>query len=189
MIWIASSPTTSRRWSDPESDPIRSPVTMSASPLRPVLFPLLGLLLSAPVASAILLAQAAPSPAQSSAYTLAGIDIFGNTKTPDAAILGVLSIKQGAEINPAVVTALDEKLRASGKFAFSRISSTGYGDHKSYLTVDVVEKGEEKRLQLNPAPRGSVSVPLDILDWFRRYEKASYEFFQVNTRRLRSLDA
>src|SRR4029453_14341031 len=111
-------------------------------------------------------------------YVLAGIDIYGNTKTPDSAILGILNIPEGAEIDAQIVTALDERLRATGKFAFAQISSTMYGDGKSFLTVDIVEKGEEDRLKLNAAPTGSVAVPQELLDWVHRYEKASLESFQ-----------
>jgi hypothetical protein len=120
-------------------------------------------------------------------YVLAGIDIYGNTKTPDSAILGILNIPEGAEIDAQIVTALDERLRATGMFAFAQISSTMYGDGKSFLTVDIVEKGEEDRLKLNAAPTGSVAVPQELLDWVHRYEKASLESFQSKPRRLRDL--
>jgi hypothetical protein len=124
----------------------------------------------------------APAPPANPSYTLAGIDIFGATKTPDSVILGVLGVKDDAEVTPEMVTLLDQKLRATGKFAFSKVSSTEYGNRKAFLSVDVVEKGEEKRLDLYPAPAGDVPVPADILDWVRRYEKASFQLFQVRPR-------
>jgi hypothetical protein len=121
-------------------------------------------------------------------YTLAGVDIFGNSRTPEAQILSLLGVKEGEDITPEVVTRLDEKLRASGKFAFSKVSSAAYGDKKSYLTVDVVEKGEESRFRFKPAPTGTVEVPGNVLDWVRRYEEASFRMFQVNPKRLKDIN-
>jgi hypothetical protein len=133
-------------------------------------------------------AQASTPTTEAVPYTLAGIDVFGARKTPETAILGILGIKEGAVITPSVVTGLDEKLKKSGKFAFSNISSADFGNHKSYLTVDVVEKGDEQRFRPNPAPTGSVAVPQDVLDWMKRYEKASFQMFQVKPRRMRDIN-
>jgi len=147
-------------------------------------FPLLlGLLLGAGAASA-----QSPAPTDNPVYTLAGIDIFGATKTPESVILGILDVKDGAEISPELVTKLDKKLRASGKFAYSQVSSTEFGNRKAYLGVDVVEKGEESRLDLNPAPTGDVPVPQEMLDWVRRYEKASFKLFQISPRELQDIN-
>jgi len=121
-------------------------------------------------------------------YILAGIDIYGNTKTADSVILGLLNIPEGAEVDAQIITTLDRRLRNSGKFAFAQISSTIYGDHKDYLTVDIVEFGEENRLKLNPAPTGNVAVPQEVLDWIHRYQKVSLESFENNPRRLRDLE-
>ncbi len=129
-----------------------------------------------------------PAPSEPPTYTLAGIDIFGATKTPESVILGIIDIKEGTAITPEVVVALDEKLRKTGKFAYSQVSSTAFGNHKSYLSVDVVEKGDERRLDFNPAPTGSVAVPQNILDWVRRYEKASFQLFQVKPREMRDIN-
>jgi Surface antigen variable number repeat/HEAT repeats len=148
--------------------------------------------LSAPFALSLLLLLPSPSsavegqaaPEKPTPYTLAGVDIFGNSRTPESEVLALLAVKEGEVINPEVVTRLDEKLRKSGKFAYSKVSSSAYGNKKSYLTVDVVEKGEEERFQFNAEPTGSVDVPADILDWVRRFEKASFKMFQLKPRRL-----
>jgi HEAT repeat protein/surface antigen-like variable number repeat protein len=145
------------------------------------------------LASILLAAGAAaqtktPAPAEPPSYTLAGIDIFGATKTPESVILGIVDVKEGTVITPALVTALDQKLRNTGKFAYSQVSSTDFGNGKSYLSVDVVEKGDEKRLVFNPAPTGTVDVPQDLLDWERRYEKASFQLFQINPREMRDIN-
>jgi hypothetical protein len=145
------------------------------------------LLLGLALAPGAVSAQA-PTPPTNPAYTLAGIDIFGATKTPESFILGVLSVKDDAEITPELVTKLDQKLRATGKFAYSQVSSTEYGNRKVYLSVDVVEKGDEKHLDLYAAPTGDVAVPEDILDWVRRYEKASFQLFQVRPRGQQDLN-
>jgi len=160
------------------------------SPVRRFLAPtLIPFLLGMALLPLTISAQSATSPPEGAPYTLAGIDVFGTGKTPDSVILGILGIQQGAEINPAVVTALDEKLRKSGKFAYSRVSSAGFGDRKSYLTVDVVELGEERRFKFNPAPTGEVAVPQNVLDWVHRYEKASVQLFQTLPRRLKDINA
>ncbi len=131
---------------------------------------------------------APPAPSEPPSYTLAGIDIFGATKTPKSVILGIIDIKLGTVITPALVVALDQKLRNSGKFAYSQVSSTAVGNLKSYLSVDVVEKGNEKRLDFYPAPTGSVAVPQSLLDWVRRYEKASFQLFQVKPREMKDIN-
>jgi hypothetical protein len=144
----------------------------------------------------VLIALPSPAPAQEppgapvveTPYTLAGIDIYGNTRTPASEILALLALKEGDPITTQVVTRLDEKVRTSGKFAYAKVSSTGYGDRKSYLTVDIVEKGDERRFAFRPAPTGSVPVPEEVLDWVRRYEKASYRLFQVKPRRLKDIN-
>ena len=144
------------------------------------------------VSALLLAASPAPqkpaAPEKAAPYTLAGVDIFGNTRTPESEILAILGAREGAEINPGVVTRLDEKLRASGKFAYSKVSSAGYGDRKSYLTVDVVEKGEEGRFRLRKAPEGTVAVPAELLDWVRRYEKASFQMFQRRPKGLKDIN-
>jgi HEAT repeat protein/surface antigen-like variable number repeat protein len=155
----------------------------SASSLSAVLL----LLALSAIPAAPVSAQAGP-PAKPAAYTLAGIDLFGNSRTSDADLLAMLPIKEGDEITPEVVTRLDEKLRGSGRFAYAKVSSTAYGDRKSYLTVDVVEKGEEGRFKLNSNPTGSVEVPADVLDWVKRYEKAQFQMFQVNPKRMKDIN-
>ena len=128
----------------------------------------------------------APAPAQppppTGGYILSGIDVFGATKTPESEILKLIDVKEGQEVGPQKVTALDQKLRATGKFAYSQVSITNFGNKKSFLSVDVVEKGDEKRLRFNPAPTGEVAVPKELLDYVRRYEKASFNLFQVRPR-------
>ncbi len=128
-------------------------------------------------------------PPEAAPYTLAGIDVFGAKKTPESAILGILGVHEGAVITPSLVTELGEKLKKSGKFAYTNISAADYGNHKSYLTVDVVEKGDEQRFRANPVPTGNVAVPQDVLDWYKRYEKASFQLFQVKPRRTRDINA
>ena len=154
-------------------------------PPLPLLF---GFLLLAPAAGAQTPTPAPASPEAPPSYLLSGIDIFGATKTPQSAILGIIDIQEGTPITPSVVVALDQKLRATGKFAYSQVSSTDFGNRKSYLSVDVVEKGDEKRLIFNPAPTGSVAVPQDLLDWVRRYEKASFQVFQVKPRETKDIN-
>ena len=132
--------------------------------------------------------QKPASPGKAAPYTLAGVDIFGNTHTPESEILAVLGIREGAEISAEVVTRLDEKLRGTQKFAYSKVSSAAYGDRKSYLTVDVVEKGEEGRFRLRAAPAGTVEVPGQVLDWVRRYEKASFQMFQIRPKGLKDIN-
>jgi len=154
---------------------------------RPALL-LIGFLLLAPMARAQAAKPAPPTPETPPTYTLAGIDIFGASKTPKSVILGILDIKEGASITPELVVALDQKLRASGKFAYSQVSSTAFGNRKSYLSVDVVEKADAKRLDFYPAPTGNVAVPQDLLDWVRRYEKASFQLFQIKPREMRDLN-
>src|SRR5262245_58216571 len=133
-------------------------------------------------------AQTPPAPSEPPSYTLAGIDIFGATKTPKPVVLGIIDTKMGTPITPELVVALDKKLRSSGKFAYSQVSSTDFGNHKSYLSVDVVEKGDEKRLDFYPAPTGEVAVPQNLLDWVRRYEKASFQLFQVKPREMKDIN-
>ncbi len=149
----------------------------------PALLLLAAFCLPAPAA-----ARQNPPEEKAAPYTLAGVDIYGNTRTPEAAIRAILAVSDGQVITPELVTRLDEKLRASGKFSYSKVSSADYGDRKSYLTVDVVEKGDEERFRLNPAPTGSVDVPAEDLSWVRQYEKASFQLFQVSPKRLKDIN-
>lgn len=120
--------------------------------------------------------------------TLAGIDVFGNTTTPTAAVVEMIGLLPGDEVTPGIVTRLDQKLNTSGKFAYAKVSSTVYGNRKSYLMVDIVEKGEEGRMVLIPPPTGNVNVPKELLDWVVSYEKASVEAFRTNPRRPTDID-
>ena len=142
------------------------------------------LLLSVPSAT-----QEKPAPPEKAApYTLSGVDIFGNSRTPESEILVILGVQEGAAITPEMVTRLDGRLRDSGKFAYSKVSSAAFGDRKSYLTVDVVEKGAEGRFKLKEAPAGTVEVPGEVLDWVRRYEKASFQMFQIRPKGLKDIN-
>jgi len=147
------------------------------------------LLLLAPAAVAQSGKPAPPDSGPPPTYVLGGIDIFGATKTPKSVILGIIDIKEGTPITADVVVALDQKLRDTGKFAYSQVSSTAFGNRKSYLSVDVVEKADAKRLDFYPAPTGNVAVPQELLDWVRRYEKASFQLFQTKPREMRDIDS
>jgi len=150
---------------------------------RPFLMLASAWLLVVPPAWAQAPPPAPPAPSvERTSYILSGIDVFGATKTPESEILKLIDVKEGEEVGPDKVTQLDKKLRASGKFAYSQVSITNFGNKKSFLSVDVVEKGDEHRIQFNPAPTGSVAVPASLLDWVRRYEKASFNLFQVRPR-------
>ena len=146
------------------------------------------LILTSPAAMASPADDQETPPPEAAPYTLAGIDIFGAKKTPESVILGILGTREGEVITPSRVAELGDKLKKSGKFAYTNVSSAGYGDRKSYITVDVVEQGDEQRFRPNAAPTGSVAVPQDVLDWLKRYEKASFQMFQVNPRRMRDID-
>lgn len=161
---------------------------MNRSPFR-------GLSAGCIIASAILLlsvpsaAQEKPVPPEKDvAYTLAGVDVFGNSRTPEPEILAILGVREGETMTPEVVTRLDRKLRDSGRFAYSKVSSAAFGDRKSFLTVDVVEKGEETRLKLGEPPTGNVEVPADVLAWVRQYEKASFRMFQIRPKGFRDIN-
>jgi len=156
------------------------------SSARPVLAAIFSLPLILPASP--LEAQTSPGPAPKPSYSLVGVDVFGNSRTPRAEIAALLDIKEGTEITPELVTRLEEKLRSSHRFAYVKIGSTNYGNGTSYLTVDVIEKGDERRFVLNSAPTASVEIPKEILDWVRRYEKASFEAFQKSPNRLSDID-
>ena len=147
------------------------------------------------IASAILLlpvpaaAQEKPArPDKDKPYILAGVDVFGNSRTPESEILAILDVQEGATITPEVVSRLDKKLRDSGKFAYCKLSSAAFGDRKSFLTVDVVEKGEEGSLHLRKAPTGTVDVPRDLLEWVRQYEKAAFRMFQIQPKGFKDIE-
>src|SRR6266850_589852 len=187
MTWTGSSGTISWRWSLREAPALRSLPDMWRRLLGILSALFLAALVSGPP-TALLLAQGAPPPTRKPAYTLAGVDVYGNRAVPAADIVAMLGVKPGAEVTPALVVRLEEQLKSSGKFAFAKVTSTGYGDKKSYLTVDIIEKGDEKRFPFNPPPTGNVQVPASLLDWVRQYQKATYEAVQHNRGRLEDIN-
>jgi len=160
---------------------------MRHRPLRIFSALFLSALASAPRA-ALFLAQNVPPPTRKPTYTLAGVDVYGNRAIPPADIVALLGVKQGTEVTPALVVRLEDQLKSSGKFAFAKVTSTSYGDRKSYLTVDVVEKGDEKLFPFNASPTGNVQVTASLLDWVRQYQKATYEAVQHNRGRLEDIN-
>jgi hypothetical protein len=62
-----------------------------------------------------------------------------------------------------------------------KISAVRFVGGKAYLVVNVIERGNERVLEFRPTPTGSVELPADVLETYRKMSTYSQSLFEKGT--------
>jgi hypothetical protein len=119
----------------------------------------------------------------STLYTFEGVEVFGSRKVPKAELLEVIGMPApGSRIDMAqgdFVTQMKEskkRLTEKWPFALCRYSIVQYPEPLTMrLTVDLVDVGDEWRMQFSPAPQGNVPDPEGLIAAWQDYRKVFSE--------------
>lgn len=119
-------------------------------------------------------------------YTYLGVDVFGSRTYPKDELLANLGLPEpGTQIDvtdPAFGKMLQEskaKFTARFPFAFCRYSVAGYPADKTLrITIDVVDPGDEWRMQFTPSPLGDRDDPAGLIAAWNDYRKAYWALQQ-----------
>jgi hypothetical protein len=119
---------------------------------------------------------------------LAGIDVFGTTLPRDE-VLAALDFEIGAPVTfpsdafRAEVEAGEARLRERFDFAFVKISVISYfagpNAGKVYLTVDIVDRGDEARMAFSPEPQQETGDPAGLIAAWMEYEARAWELVRA----------
>jgi hypothetical protein len=122
------------------------------------------------------------------ASRLAGVDVFGTGLARDA-ILATLGFELGAQVAfpsdsfRADVEAAEARLRERFDVAFVKISTISYfaGPEAGnvYLTVDIVDRGDEARMAFSPAPQQQIEDPAGLVAAWIEYEARAWELLRA----------
>src|SRR5688572_28932419 len=114
-----------------------------------------------------------PSPPSPPAAVIAGVDVFGSTKVASADVLAVAGLTIGApasQDDPAFLESLraaEQRLRDRFGFAFVEVSPVTYfggvNRGKTYVTIDLVDAGDEHRFTFAAAPTGTPPDPAGLV--------------------------
>lgn len=126
------------------------------------------LMIALVAALAVPAAADAPPPA-----VLAGVDVFGSRTLASDDVIRVAGLELGmpAQLgDPAFEKAIEDataRIQAKWDLAFVRLSPILYfgGENKgkTFVTIDLVDRGDEARMRFAPAPRGHVADPGGLL--------------------------
>ncbi len=116
---------------------------------------------------------------------LAAVDVFGSHEVAAADVLAVAGLKLGTPAafdDPAFnasLAAAQARIEQKWQFAFVRVSPIMYfaGDNagKTYVTIDLVDRGDEARMTFAPAPTGTIADPDGLIAAWIAYEKTANE--------------
>jgi hypothetical protein len=83
----------------------------------------------------------------------------------------------------ATLKAAKDKLMATGRFAYARASMIAYfagpHAHEGYVTIDLVDKGDEARMKFADPPIGAVDDPGGLVAAWQAYEQKFLELLQA----------
>jgi hypothetical protein len=119
-------------------------------------------------------------------FHLAAVDVFG-TRVSEPEVLALVSLEAGARIVQAELRArCDEatrRLESEGRWAFAHVSCIDYFEGpeagRSYVTVDLVDCGDEERLRFDPTPTGHIDDPLGLVAAWRQYEQEAWDLLRA----------
>lgn len=109
--------------------------------------------------------------ASAATWKWAGFEVMGARHATRAQILAHIPVKAGSDYreDPAQWHVWCAELKKALHFHATDCSAVRYLDFKAYFVVDVVERGEEARVQYRSAPVGQVGLASDeILSTYRR---------------------
>jgi hypothetical protein len=113
-------------------------------------------------------------------FQLAAVDVFG-TRVSEQDVLAQVRIAPGEPADEDLAGRCKDataRLQSDGRWAFANVSQTDYfaGPEagRSYITVDLVDKGEEHRLKFDPDPTDHVDDPAGLVATWREYEQRAH---------------
>ncbi|HTJ43824.1 MAG TPA: HEAT repeat domain-containing protein [Kofleriaceae bacterium] len=120
---------------------------------------------------------------------LAGVDVFGAHRVSADELVAAAGFTIGmpaALDDPAFDKAIEDAtaaIKAKWDFAFVKVSpinyfGTGPDAGKTYVTIDVVEKGDEARMKFAAAPKGTVKDPAGLVAAWNAYEDKMWPLLQ-----------
>jgi len=140
----------------------------------------------APAPAPVVDAPPAKAPA-----VLAAVDVFGSAKVPAADVLAEAGLELGGPADlkdEAFHARLDEaeaRVRARFGFAFIKMSAINYfagpDAGKTYVTIDLVDAGDEARLRFAAAPTGTPEDPAGLIAAWTEYEDAAWKLLRAGT--------
>jgi len=120
---------------------------------------------------------------------LAGIDVAGTRKVPVAEVIAVagLELGQPADMQDEAfherLEQAGDRLRAKFGFAFVEVSPINYfaGPEagKTYVTIDLVDVGDEARLRFKPDPTGKSEDPTGLIAAFDAYNERAWKLLRA----------
>jgi hypothetical protein len=119
---------------------------------------------------------------------LAGVDVFGVRTVPREDVIEVIGLALGEPADMGSTTFRDELAAARTRledrfgFAFVKLSPIAYfagpDAGKIYITVDVVERGDEERRRFSPEPAGRVADPDGLIAAWTAYEERAWQLMR-----------
>lgn len=109
---------------------------------------------------------------------LAAIDFFGLVATPEAEVRAALALEEGQPWQPDLLEPAWERLAKAFDLLDLRLTPVGYGDARVFLTIDVVEAGQQLSEWREPA--GGVAVPPALIEVLNRYNETRETFWKLN---------
>jgi hypothetical protein len=120
---------------------------------------------------------------------LVGIDVFGVRETSKEEVLEVLGLEVGkptdiySDVFRQQLAEARKRLEDQFEFAFVRLSPISYfagpDAGKVYVTVDVVERGDEERMRFSPEPTEDVADPNGLIAAWSDYEAKASELLRA----------
>ncbi len=109
------------------------------------------------------------------------IEINGHHSVSRDAILAEVELELGTPFGTERVAWSDigERVRSTFEFADVRVGAVRYIDYNAFLTIEVIERGDEHRVEMKPAPTGD--LPLadeDVRAVFARMDQLRSEGFE-----------
>ena len=114
----------------------------------------------------------------------AGFEIIGNHKVSRDEVLKLIPIKPGDKYqqDPTLWHEWCDKIKSSFKFIAADCSAVRYANFDAYLVIDLVEQGQEYRIQFRKTPTGSVPlVTPEIKVIYDGLYKRLWELFNLGT--------
>jgi hypothetical protein len=117
-------------------------------------------------------------------HILKAVDVFGSHRIPTRQVLAIADLPIGKEIDPygesftARRKSIDQRLKAELPLAYASTSLIVYGDDSVYMTIDLVDRGDEKRMRFAPEPKATLPDPAGLLAAWGMYEERAWPLWR-----------
>jgi hypothetical protein len=133
---------------------------------------------TAPAPEASATKQAAPVSPAPSRYRLTSVEVFGSRRYSREELLATFGVPEGRDVDLAggelhrEAKQGKERLLSRFSFALARVGITNYEDtHTVEVTVNLVDVGDEWRIDFAPAPDGAPEDPDGLVAAWAAYEE------------------